>query len=74
MNWKNDGIWLCILMPLVLICFTLGNALGNVFWGLSLLERLLILAFVLIYCVRYILKRRSQRNSKPENTKDDERN
>lgn len=64
MNWKNDGIYLSLIPLACLVGITLGTAV----WDLSTVGKLLILTLFMLCCVKFTLKRKSQRRINPENT------
>jgi len=58
MNSKNDGIWLCLLFPVIALSFALGIALGNDWLSLFL--------FIIICSLIYTLRYRTLKNKKPK--------
>jgi hypothetical protein len=46
MNWKNDGIWLFLLIPIIGLSFGLGIGIGSDYVSLLLLATIVILFII----------------------------
>jgi len=46
MNWKNDAIWLSLLIPIIGLSFGLGIGIGSDYVSLLLLATIVILFII----------------------------
>jgi uncharacterized membrane protein YhaH (DUF805 family) len=46
MNWKNDGIWLLLLIPIIGLSFALGLNISRDYVSLLLIATLIILLII----------------------------
>jgi hypothetical protein len=51
MNWKNDGIWLLLLIPIIGLLFALGTNMSR-----DIVSLLLLVTIVVLFIIRRKMK------------------
>ncbi|MGA2323684.1 MAG: hypothetical protein ABSG22_07550 [Sedimentisphaerales bacterium] len=51
MNWKNDGIWLLLLIPIIGLLFALGTNMSR-----DIVSLLLLATIVILFIIRRKMK------------------